>query len=116
MNRAQTMLLTDFPKGFRPIVEPIDTWFINRKLGMLFEARVGNGSLLMTTFDFEKNKEKRPVAEQLYNSIINYMQSDKFRPATSVPLNTIQDLFVKLAAPINSYSKSSPDELKKDVK
>lgn len=116
MNRAQTMLLTDFPKGFRPIVEPIDTWFINRKLGMLFEARVGNGSLLMTTFDFEKNKEKRPVAEQLYNSIINYMQSDKFRPATAVPINTIQDLFVKMAAPINSYSKSSPDELKKDVK
>lgn len=116
INRAQTMLLTDFPKGFQPIVQPIDTWFINRKLGMLFEVKVGNGKLLMTSIDLQNNLQERPVAENLYFSIINYMQSDKFRPEYTVPLQNIKDLFEKKAAPINFFTKSSPDELRKDVK
>jgi len=116
INRAQTMLLTDFPKGFQPIVQPIDTWFINRKLGMLIEANVGKGKLMMTSMDLTNNLETRPVAEQMYKSIVSYMQSDKFIPVNTVPLQNIKDLFEKTAAPINSYTKSSPDELKKDVK
>ena len=115
-NRAQTMLLTDFPKGFKPIVQPIDTWFLNRKLGMLFEVNVGKGKLMMTSIDLKKDLDKRPVAAQLYASIINYMKSDKFSPTTSVNLSTIKDLYDKTAEKINTYTKSSPDELKKDVK
>ena len=115
-NRAQTMLLTDFPKGFQPIVQPIDTWFLNRKLGMLFEAKVGKGKLIMTSIDLKNDLNNRPVAAQLYNSIIKYMRSDKFRPTTSVELKTIKDLYEKTAAKIDTYTKSSPDELKKDVK
>jgi len=116
VNRAQTMLLSDFPKGFQPIVQSIDTWFVNRKLGMLFEANVGKGKLMMTSIDLISNLEERPVAENLYKSIVAYMQSDKFRPAFDVDLKTVTDLYTKTAAPINSYTKSSPDELKKDVK
>ena len=116
VNRSQTMLLTDFPKGFQPIVQPIDTWFVNRKLGMLLEANVGKGKLMMTSIDLTNNLEERPVAENLYKSILNYMRSDKFRPAYTVDIKTISDIFTKTAAPINSYTKSSPDELKKDVK
>jgi len=116
INRAQTMLLTDFPKGFQPIVQPIDTWFINRKLGMLFEANVGNGKLMMTSMDLTNKPEDRPVAKLLYTSIVKYMISDKFRPDNTVQLQVIKDLFTRSAAPINSYTKSSPDELKKDVK
>lgn len=116
INRAQTMLLTDFPKGFQPIVQPIDTWFLNRKLGMLFEAKVGKGMLMMTSIDLENKLEDRPVAKQLYASMLKYMQSDKFSPSTGVPLQNIKDLLAKTAAPISLYTKSSPDELKKDVK
>jgi Beta-galactosidase/beta-glucuronidase len=116
INKAQTMLLSDFPKGFQPIVQPIDTWFINRKLAMLFEANVGKGKLLMTSCDLKKNLAERPVAESLYRSIVNYMQSDKFHPEKSVDIQQISDLFTKEAAAISMYSKSSPDELKKGVK
>lgn len=116
INKAQTMLLTDFPKGFQPIVQPIDTWFINRKLGMLFEVNVGKGKLLMTSIDLTDSLSGRPVAEQLKLSIIKYMQSDKFRPETTVSLQTISDLYNKTAAAIQTFTKSSPDELKKDVK
>ncbi|MDP4269005.1 MAG: beta-glucuronidase, partial [Bacteroidota bacterium] len=116
INKAQTMLLTDFPKGFQPIVQPIDTWFINRKLAMLLEANVGKGKLMITSCDLKKNLEERPVAESLYRSIVNYMQSDKFRPENRVDIQQIKDLFTKEAAAISTYSKSSPDELKKGVK
>ncbi len=116
INRSQTMLLTDFPKGFQPIVQPIDTWFINRKLGMLFEANVGKGKLIMTSIDLKSDLEKRPVAAQLYQSVVNYMQSDKFQPAVTLEMKVIKDIFEKNAEAINTYTKSSPDELKKDVK
>lgn len=116
INRSQTMLLTDFPAGFRPIVQPIDTWFINRKLGMLLEANVGGGKLLITTIDITDNLDKRPVASQLRFSIINYMRSQAFRPQQNVPIQNIKDLFEKRAEPINFFTKGSPDELKKDVK
>ncbi len=116
INKAQTMLLTDFPKGFQPIVQPIDTWFINRKLAMLFEATIGKGKLMMTSCDLKNNLTERPVAESLYRSILEYMQSDKFRPVNTVNIQQISDLFTKEAAPISMFSKSSPDELKKGVK
>lgn len=111
VNRAQTMLLNDFPRELKPIVQPIDTWFINRRLGMLFEARVGKGRLMMTSMDLE-NLTNRPVAECLYQSIISYMQSGNFRPETEVTMQQIQDIFQKTAPPINSFSRSSPDELR----
>ncbi len=116
INKAQTMQLTEFPKGFQPIVQPIDTWFVNRKLGMLLEVNVGKGKLMITSMDLTSDPESRPVAAQLYRSVLNYMQSDKFRPETTVSAGIVKDLFEKTAEPINTYTKSSPDELKKDVK
>jgi len=35
VNKAQVMHLEDFPKSFKPIVQPIDTWFMNRKLALI---------------------------------------------------------------------------------
>ena len=116
INHAQTMLLTDFPKGFQPIVQPIDTWFLNRKLGMLFESNVGKGKLIMTSIDLTSDLDKRPVAAQLYKSILNYMHSDKFKPSVTVEMKVIKELYEKNSEVINTYTKSSPDELKKDVK
>lgn len=115
VNRAQTMLLTDFPTGFEPIVQPIDTWFISRKLGMLFEAKVGGGKLMMTTIDLERNLRNRPVAAQLRYSLLRYLQSEKFRPANEVPVKNVRDLFVKKAPPVSFFTKSSPDELRQGV-
>lgn len=112
VNKAQTMLLTDFPQGFQPVVQPIDTWFINRKLGMLFEAEVGGGKLLMTSMNLKDSLENRPVAACLYNSILNYMKSDAFRPTTKVDIERISDIYEKESPVWNAFSSASPDELK----
>ena len=113
VNKAQVMNLEDFPKGFKPIVQPIDTWFLNRRLGLIFEARVGKGKLLVSSADLAPGKDKTPVAKQLFFSLQRYMQSDKFAPKFEVNFDTVKDLFETPSREMfNTYTKDSPDELK----
>ena len=51
LNKAQVMNLQDFPKDYQSPIQPIDTWHVSRKLGMVVEANVLKGKLLMTTMD-----------------------------------------------------------------
>ena len=51
LNRAQVMNLMELPKDYQSPIQPIDTWHVSRKLGMLVEANVLNGKLLITTMD-----------------------------------------------------------------
>ena len=113
---AQVMQLTDFPSGFRPIVQPIDTWFLSRKIGLLFEVKVGTGRLMVCSMDLERDLDKRPVARQLYLSLMNYMQSDAFQPSYSVTPSIIEDLFLKAGQRSKTYTSDSPDELKQGIR
>ncbi|WP_294616457.1 sugar-binding domain-containing protein [uncultured Bacteroides sp.] len=112
LNRAQVMQFTGFPDDFQPIVQSIDTWFISRKIGVLFEANVLNGKLMMTSMDVTTQPEKRVVARQMRKAILDYMNSDDFRPAANVSLEQVQALFTKVAGDVKSYAKDAPDELK----
>ncbi|MGI6219085.1 MAG: sugar-binding domain-containing protein [Bacteroidaceae bacterium] len=111
-NRAQVMLFSEFPADFQPTVQSIDTWFLSRKIGMLFEARVGAGRLLMTTMDLESDLQHRVVARQMLASILDYMKSDDFRPRDTVDAARVAELFTKQTPEVSSYTKSSPDELR----
>lgn len=112
VNRAQVMQFTDFPKDFQPLVQSIDTWFVSRKIGMLFEANVGKGKLVMTTMDITRDLDNRIVARQMKESILNYMHSGNFQPKWEIEKERIADLFTKVAGDVNMYTKDSPDELK----
>lgn len=105
----QVMNINLFPSEIQPIVQPIDTWFINRKLSMLFEAKVGKGKLIVTSCDLESNIENRPVAKQLYSSIMQYMNSKDFNPLISIKAEIIKELFEKKERPSwNSYVRDTP--------
>ncbi|MBQ0023520.1 MAG: beta-glucuronidase [Prevotellaceae bacterium] len=112
VNRAQVMQFTDFPKDFQPLVQSIDTWFVSRKIGMLFEAKVGKGKLIMTSMDITNDLDKRIVARQMRNSILNYMMSKNFAPRWTIEQQQIADLFTKVAGEVNMFTNDSPDELK----
>lgn len=112
LNKAQVMQFTDFPADFQPLVQSIDTWFVSRKIGMLFEVKVLNGKLMMTSMDITSNSDNRIVARQMYKAILDYMNSDNFRPQTVVSLENIKDLFTKKAKKVDMFTKDSPDELK----
>lgn len=65
----------------KPIVRVIDDWFTNRSLALLFEARVGNGKVIVSGIDFNGDLSHRPAAKQLLFSIKKYMVSKYFNPS-----------------------------------
>jgi hypothetical protein len=81
---GRAMNLDRLPRGLQPIVQPIDDWNRNYKLGALFEARVGQGRLMVSTFDLENRLEQRPAARELRKSVLDYMRGSGFRPAQAV--------------------------------
>ncbi|SEN14259.1 Glycosyl hydrolases family 2, TIM barrel domain [Prevotella sp. ne3005] len=116
LNKAQVMNLQDFPKDYQPPIQPIDTWHISRKLGMLVEAKVLNGSLLMTTMDIASDLDHRIVARQMREAILSYMDSADFAPSLTLKPEVIQNLFTKDGPKVSMFTKESPDELKPKLK
>jgi hypothetical protein len=113
LNNAQVMNLEDFPAGFRPLVQPIDTWFINRKLAAVFEAKVGQGKLIVSSSDLSAAANHGPAAAQLFKSIQEYMATADFNPSFNVDIEVIKDLFKSGSKLVyQTYTKDSPDELK----
>nr|WP_315197510.1 sugar-binding domain-containing protein [uncultured Flavobacterium sp.] len=112
-NRSQVMNMEDFPADFRPLVQPIDTWFINRRLALVFEAQVGNGKIIVSSADLGPDTVDKPAAKQLFFSLLQYMNSDKFNPKNKLDFELIKDLFVSPSREVfKAYTKDSPDELK----
>jgi hypothetical protein len=86
---APAMHMDALPANLRPLVQPIDSWFDNRRLGLLFEARVGGGELMVTSMDLESDLDQRPAARQLRQSILRYMAGPHFHPAVQVSAEAI---------------------------
>ncbi|MNI40671.1 hypothetical protein D3C73_949040 [compost metagenome] len=113
VNKAQVMNLEDFPAGFRPIIQPIDTWFLNRRLALVFEAKVGKGKLIVSSANLSPDLKEAPAAQQLYFSLQQYMSSNQFNPKYEVAFSTVKDIFESPSKiQFDTFTKDSPDELK----
>jgi hypothetical protein len=113
VNKTQVIHLEDFPKNFKPLVRPIDTWFMNRRLALIFEAKVGNGAIIVSSADLNDKDAGRPAAKQLYKSLIDYMSSKDFAPKQNIDIQLIKDILSKPSKfTFDAFTKDSPDELK----
>jgi hypothetical protein len=83
-DRSRAVLMDELPRELRPIVQVIDDWNQNRRLGLVFEARVGDGKLLVCSSDLRTDVQNRPAARQLLHSLLGYAASDRFEPTTGV--------------------------------
>jgi len=92
-SHCDAMIMDDFPADFRPIIHLIDDWFTNRKLGILFEVKVGKGKLMVCSVDLQKDIDKRPAAAQFRQSILEYMSSGRFNPEKEVNIDLVKGLF-----------------------
>ncbi|WP_430812257.1 MULTISPECIES: discoidin domain-containing protein [unclassified Carboxylicivirga] len=88
---ANAFVINDF-KGLKPVVQIIDDYHRNNKLAAVFEARIGKGRLLACAFDLERELEERPVAQQLRNAIVEYMNSKRFCPDQKVDMGALRNL------------------------
>lgn len=95
VRHSKPVVLDSMSFSFKPLVQMIPDWNRPRKLGLLFEARVGKGSLLFSAVDLRNNMDQRPVARQFLYSLKNYISSDDFAPAEVLSAKMIDDLFKK---------------------
>lgn len=92
--KCNAMVMDDFSHDFRPLVYVIDDWFKNRKLGVLFEGKVGRGNLMVCGVDLDTDLDKRLSAAQFRQSILEYMASDAFKPQREIDLKLLQRVFL----------------------
>jgi hypothetical protein len=93
IKNAAVMEMDNMPIELRPIIQVVPDWFDPKRLGLLFEAKLNGGKILVCSADLEKDIHSRPVAVQLRQSILTYMDSDKFNPTVEVNAEQIRDLF-----------------------
>ena len=92
MAHSQAMILDKFPSNLKPLIQPIDTWFENRKLALAFEASSGGGKLLVCSIDLKNLSDDRLSSKQLKLSILNYMNSESFNPKVKLDLSLVKGL------------------------
>ncbi len=65
----------------------------NRKLGIAFEARVGDGNLYVLCVDPIKNITERPATARLLRSVADYVSGDSFKPETVLAPHQVKAIF-----------------------
>ncbi len=95
MSHAQAVNLGSRPSGLKPVVRIIDDWFTNRPLGLIIEAKVGNGKLMISGVDLKTDLADRPEAQQLLYSLQQYMTGEHFNPKTEIEPEKLNALFIQ---------------------
>ena len=90
--RSKSIILNETPAEYRPIVQIIDNYERNYKLGLIFETRVGKGKLLICALDLETDSDKRPAARQLQTSLLTYASGNQFNPAYELPMEFLDKI------------------------
>ena len=81
IHRAGALRLDVLPDGLEPIVRVIDDWVTARPLALVIEGKVGAGGIMVCGFDLTEGAND-PVSRQMRQSLLSYMESDRFAPAT----------------------------------
>ena len=108
-HQARSFILTKH-HDLKPLVQVIDDWVTNRKLGYVFEAKVGGGKLIACGAELNRDAAARPVARQLLASLLSYMKTEKFAPTTALAPADLDGLVrplplvMRLGAKANSTS------------
>jgi hypothetical protein len=93
VSHSQAMIIDGFPSNLKPLIQPIDTWFENRRLALAFEVKTNGGKLIVCSIDLKNISEERISSKQLLLSVLNYMNSESFNPQVEVDMRKVKELF-----------------------
>lgn len=79
VEHSKSIIMDGTDPAWGPIVQTIDNFERNHKLGFLFECRVGAGNLLVCALDAGK-AGATPEGRQFLSSLAGYMSSKEFKP------------------------------------
>ncbi|AVR47552.1 beta-galactosidase [Christiangramia fulva] len=92
MSHSDAIQLDSFATDLKPIVRIIDDWVSNRRLALLFEAKVGKGSIFISGVDLVNHLADRPEADQMKKSLLHYMASDRFHPTVELSVSQLNSI------------------------
>ena len=92
MQHSNLFILDETPGAYRPILQVIDNFQRNHKLGVVFESRVGKGRLLVCGLELPEIT-KEPAARQLLASLYAYAGSAAFQPKQELGREVLEKLF-----------------------
>ena len=110
LNNCKAVDLTAL-RQLTPIIQSVDTYEHNRKLGIVFETNVGNGKLLVACVDFNKDMANRLASRQLLHSLKCYAGSSDFNPKTHVPVYMLDAIFESSGAGVVKTNTSAIEQL-----
>jgi hypothetical protein len=93
MQRSRIFILDDTPPAYRPVLQVIDNFARNHKLGVVFEGRAGRGQLLACGFDLPAMTND-PAARELLASLYAYVGSTAFKPTQEFSDDLLENLFM----------------------
>jgi hypothetical protein len=80
--------------NYRPIAQPVPDFHANRKLGTVFEFKVGQGRILVCGYDLSEDRcRKSPAVRQLRYSLLKYVMGPAFDPAHEISAEKLSALF-----------------------
>lgn len=91
--KSKPFQLDHTPGPFIPLVQMIPDWNNPKKIGLVFEGRIGEGKLIVSAIDLINGMEERPVARQMLHSLLQYVNSDEFAPTHDLNPEWIDVLF-----------------------
>jgi hypothetical protein len=91
VKNSRPIVLDDTPHEFRPIVQTIDNFERNHKLGLITEMKIGEGSLLFCAIDLMSIQDQ-PEGRQMLHSLLSYVGSDQFKPTQSINPSLLEKL------------------------
>jgi hypothetical protein len=75
-----------------PLVRVIDNFVTNHNLSNVFEAKVGEWKLVFSSIDLTSDLNNRTAARQLRHSLLQYMESEAFKPSKSVKIEDLKKM------------------------
>jgi len=91
VKNSRPIILDETPADYRPLIHVIDNFGRNHKLGLLFETRIGKGSMLVCASDLPALQEY-PEARQLMYSLLQYVTSPAFSPKVELDAALLRKL------------------------
>ncbi|MHC4439757.1 MAG: hypothetical protein ACYS3S_20560 [Planctomycetota bacterium] len=91
VKNSRPIQFDDTPDDYRPMVQVIDNFVRNSKLGLIAETKVGKGKMLICAIDLLGHQDK-PEARQLLHSLLQYAGSRKFAPRAEIDAELLKKL------------------------
>lgn len=95
VRHSKPVVLDSTSESLKPLIQMIPDWNHPKKIGLVFEAKLGRGSLLFSAVDLRDQMSERPVARQLLYSLKKYINSNEFAPSRELQMADIDRIFKK---------------------